>query len=74
MTHTAVCECGRVSATYTNLTLLNLRCWRCPPAITERWWFRLDEWCHRHLPRWAHRLLCLYVERRLWGIPKGGTV
>lgn len=59
------CECGAFSAW--GVVPGSLRCSACPTPIEQRWWFRLDEWCHRHLPRWMHRPLCLYVERRLWG-------
>lgn len=63
------CECGRVTATGENF--FNLRCGQCPPLVTDCWWFRLDEWCHRHLPilpfwPWhLHAPLCWYVEKRL---------
>lgn len=60
------CECGRIWG----WGFTSLRCDRCPD-ITKTWWFRLDEWCHRHLPMlpfWPWKLhapLCSYVERRL---------
>lgn len=68
------CRCGRVWVQCAgDFKLHHLVCDKCPD-VTKSWWFRLDEWQHRHYPQpgrgfyvwhWFWRPLCSYVEGRL---------